>query len=113
MVSTIIKPEGTNRMGEFSHTNEFVYFVMFGSSKVRGNYDDMSGRASSARRSLSNGKLLAKGKHYTRDARPNQFYAIIVDPIAGCIKEVGDPLPPAANRHDVDVPEGAATQYSH
>src|ERR1019366_1670436 len=28
MVSSVIKPEGTNRMGEFSRTNEFLYFVM-------------------------------------------------------------------------------------
>jgi adenine-specific DNA-methyltransferase len=106
MVSTIIKPEGTNRMGEFSRTNEYVYFVMFGNSKVRGTSDDMSGRSIPATTKPIEWRNLRRRENTsTRDARPNQFYAIIVDPSKGSIREVGDPLPLDANRHDVAVPK--------
>lgn len=107
MVSTIIKPEGTNRMGEFSRTNEFVYFIMFGASKVRGTIDDMSGRGEPApTKPIEWRNLRRRENTSTRDARPNQFYAIIVDPENACIRDVGDPLPLDANRHDVRVPDG-------
>lgn len=107
MVSTIIKPEGTNRMGEFSRTNEFVYFIMFGASRVLATSDDMSGRTEiTTTKPIEWRNLRRRENTSTRDARPNQFYAIIVDPIKGCIKDVGDPLPPDANRYDVFIPEG-------
>ena len=107
MVSTIIKPEGTNRMGEFSRTNEFVYFAMFGASKVRGTADDMSGRGEpTPTKPIEWRNLRRRENTSTRDARPNQFYAIIVDPQKVCIRDVGDPLPLDASRHDVDVPDG-------
>jgi adenine-specific DNA-methyltransferase len=107
MVSTIIKPEGTNRMGEFSRTNEFVYFVMFGASRVRGTSDDMSGRsAPSATQPIKWRNLRRRENTSTRGARPNQFYAIFVDPQRSCIRGASDPLPDDVDRKEVDVPEG-------
>ena len=48
MVSSIIKPEGTNRPAEFSRTNEFLFFVMFSDARVIPTNDDMSGRRAPA-----------------------------------------------------------------
>lgn len=112
MVSTIIKPEGTNRMGEFSRTNEFVYFVMFGEAKVRGTSDDMSGRSlPTETKPIEWRNLRRRENSSTRNARPNQFYAIFVDPEQGKIHSVGDPLPLDTNRDSVQVPDGCYAAF--
>lgn len=80
MVSTIIKPEGTNRTGEFSRTNEFVYFVMFGEAKVRPHNDDMSGRTTNNNDKKIEWRNLRRRENTSvRAARPNQFYAVFID----------------------------------
>lgn len=107
MVSTIIKPEGTNRFGEFSRTNEFVYFVMFGASKVEPSHDDMSGRQTTEEAKAIEWRNLRRRENTSvRSARPNQFYAIFVDPKAGLIHSVGEPLQLNVDRLTVPVPDG-------
>lgn len=107
MVSTIIKPEGTNRFGEFSRTNEYIYFVMFGVAKVEPNHDDMSGReVEGDSKSIEWRNLRRRENTSIRSARPNQFYAVFVDPENDKIHSVGDALPPDVNRLSVPVPTG-------
>ena len=109
MVSTVIKPEGTNRTGEFSRTNEFVYFVMFGSARVLPSSDDMTGRQDSAAEDSTKiewRNLRRRENSSVRKARPNQFYAIFVDPIKGSIHSIGDALTPDVDRSTVPVPKG-------
>jgi adenine-specific DNA-methyltransferase len=81
MVSSVIKPEGTNRMGEFSRTNEFLYFVMLGAARVMPSSDDMSGRSRESDSNRIEWRNLRRRENTSiRTARPNQFYAIFVDP---------------------------------
>ncbi|AWI84272.1 site-specific DNA-methyltransferase [Alloyangia pacifica] len=107
MVSTIIKPEGTNRFGEFSRTNEFVYVVMFGDARVEANHDDMSGRETiSEERPIEWRNLRRRENTSVRSARPNQFYAVFVDPEKKEIHSVGDALALNVDRETVPVPDG-------
>lgn len=107
MVSSIIKPEGTNRLGEFSRTNEFIFFLMFGQAKVLPTDDDMSGRARGDGLTPVEWRNLRRRENTSvRAARPNQFYAIFVDPEAGVIHSVGDALEIGVDRKTVVAPEG-------
>ena len=107
MVSTIIKPEGTNRLGEFSRTNEYVYFLMFGSTRVAATSDDMSGRErGSATPEVEWRNLRRRENTSIRSARPNQFYAIFIDPVGMRIHSVGDALDLGVSRSSVKVPSG-------
>jgi len=107
MVSTIIKPEGTNRFGEFSRTNEFVYFLMFGNAKVEPTHDDMSGRETTEEKKPIEWRNLRRRENTSvRSARPNQFYAIFVNPKSGSIDSVGEALRPNVDRSKVPVPDG-------
>jgi adenine-specific DNA-methyltransferase len=107
MVSTIIKPEGTNRFGEFSRTNEFIFFVMSGEARVVPTTDDMSGRSDSRIGApLEWRNLRRRENSSTRSARPNQFYAVFVDPRAGAIHSIGNALPLNVDRHSIVAPDG-------
>jgi len=107
MVSSVIKPEGTNRTGEFSRTNEYVYFVMFGEARVIPTSDDMSGRDQlDGALGIEWRNLRRRENTSIRTARPNQFYPIFIDPAKGSIHSVGDPLPPDVKRTSIHIPEG-------
>ena len=106
MISTIIKPEGTNRVGGFSRSNEFVFFVRMGSAVVQHTADDMSGR----REDVSNDpiewrNLRRREKSSVRSARPNQFYPIFVDAEKRRIHSIGDQLDYEVTRDSVTAPE--------
>ena len=107
MVSTIIKPEGTNRTGEFSRTNEFIFFVMIGEARVQPTTDDMSGRRESVdQRPIEWRNLRRRENTSVRAARPNQFYAVFVDETAGRIHSIGDALPQSVDKATVASPDG-------
>lgn len=106
MVSTVIKPEGTNRPNEFSRTNEFIYFAMFGATRVIPTLDDMTGRAiANGEASIEWRNLRRRENTSVRTARPNQFYPVFVDSKKGVIHSVGDALTPDVDRTTVAVPE--------
>jgi adenine-specific DNA-methyltransferase len=106
MVSTVIKPEGTNRKGEFSRTNEYIYFLMFGDARVTPTIDDMTGRdADEEDKKIEWRNLRRRENTSIRTARPNQFYAVFVDPTKKAIHSVGDALTPDVDRTSVLVPK--------
>lgn len=114
MVSTVIKPEGTNRTGEFSRTNEFIYFVMFGSARVLPVNDDMSGREnknSSSEKEIEWRNLRRRENTSVRSARPNQFYAIFIDKKKGAIHSVGDAIPFGVSRNSIPIPKGCVACF--
>jgi len=114
MVSTIIKPEGTNRTGEFSRTNEFIYFVMFGAAKVLPVNDDMSGRSEeneTTEKEIEWRNLRRRENTSVRAARPNQFYAIFIDQKKGIIHSVSDVIPEGVNRKTVKAPKGCVAVF--
>ena len=107
MVSSVIKPEGTNRTGEFSRTNEYIYFVMFGSARVNPTSDDMTGRLQAdGAQQIEWRNLRRRESTSVRASRPNQFYAVFVDPAKGAIHSVGDAIPKGIDRTTIHAPRG-------
>jgi adenine-specific DNA-methyltransferase len=112
MISTVIKPEGTNRVGEFSRTNEFVFFVMLGDARVLPTNDDMSGRGlPKAEVAIEWRNLRRRENSSVRSARPNQFYAVFVDEQTQSIHSVGDPLTIDVDRLSVVAPAGCVACF--
>ena len=105
MVSTIIKPEGTNRFGEFSRTNEYLFFVMFGNAAVQAGIDDMSGRPISDLPKRIEWRNLRRRENTSfRAARPNQFYAIFINSASGHLDSIGEPLSIEVDRNSISSP---------
>lgn len=112
MVSSVIKPEGTNRPAEFSRTNEFLFFVMFSDARVIPTNDDMSGRRAPATEVPIEWRNLRRRENSSvRAARPNQFYAVFVNEHTCSIHSVGEPLPPDVDRQSVVPPTGCVAVF--
>ncbi len=112
MISSVINPKGTGRSGDFARTNEFVFFVRFGSATVGGMPDDGAvgieiGWETMRRRNLAS----KRGRKGRGACGPNQFFAIFVDTATGAIVGRGDPLPPETPRGTVVPPRGAVAVF--
>ena len=112
MVSTIIKPEGTQRRNEFSRTNEFIYFIMFGNCVVP-TYNNAMFETTSVKNTDSDGErqiewpdLRRRNRANIRSSRPNQFYPIYINCESGYIDSIGEALPQEQNRMDIVPPDG-------
>ncbi|MGF6213424.1 site-specific DNA-methyltransferase [Comamonas sp. 4034] len=112
MVSSVINPKGTGRSGDFARTNEFLFFVRFGSAKVGGMPDDADvgaevGWETMRRRNLAS----VRGRKGKGACGPNQFFPIFVDATTGAIVGRGDPLPPETLRESIVPPQGAVAVF--
>ena len=94
MISSVINPKGTGRSNQFSRTDEYIFFVLFGTASVI----DKSGDGFEAEirwRYLRRTDIeSARG---TQKGGPAQFYPIYVDDSTSTIAKIGEPLP-----HDQD-----------
>ena len=106
MVSTVINPAGTGRQNEFSRTNEYIFFLQFGSQVIQ----PMLPTSDAAvpvewepfrRRDLSS----------VRRTRPRQFYPIYVDRSSGRIAGTGEPLPHDQDRATAPSRDGCAAVF--
>lgn len=112
MVSSIIKPEGTQRNNEFSRTNEYVFFVMFGESRISASKSNMFWEVGAEKdEGLDWRNLRRRENSSVRAARPNQFYPIFVNRVTGCINSIGEALSPGVDRNTVPVPFGCYAVY--
>lgn len=112
MVSSVINPKGTGRSGDFARTNEFLFFVRFGSAKVAGMLHDADvgaevGWETMRRRNLAS----VRGRRGKGACGPNQFFPIFVDVKTGAIVGRGDPLPPETLRETIVPPKGAVAVF--
>ena len=94
MVSSVINPKGTGRWNEFSRTNEYIFFALFGAAAVPdkgGDGSEVEVRWRYLRRTdLESARGTIKGGKA-------QFYPIYVDDANCTIAKIGEPLP-----HDQD-----------
>ena len=113
MVSTIIKPEGTQRTNEFSRTNEYIFFVVFGDAKIAPWHTSMFWEMGETKVSqgLEWRNLRRRENSSVRSARPNQFYPIFINKVSGNIDSIGEALTLDVNRNDVPVPDGCYAVY--
>ena len=110
MVSTVINPAGVSRVGEFSRTDEFLFFIKMGASspyalelndewrgKIKGGYKDK----------LRWNGLLRSGTSPTRKGHEQTFYPIFVSEDGKSIVKIGDPIGEGVARSTVPPIEGA------
>ncbi len=80
MVSSVINPKGAARSSSFGRTDEYIYFVMFGSAApnpvaLGGEWKIVEDRRAG---SLRWAELLRAGSNTRRSDRPNQFYPVFI-----------------------------------
>lgn len=112
MISSVINPKGTGRQGDFARTNEFIYFVRFGSStvgtrKIETDIGREVAWETMRRRNLAS----VRGRKGRGACGPNQFYPIYVNTESGAIVGRGNPLPADQPRTSVDSPTGCVAVF--
>jgi adenine-specific DNA-methyltransferase len=97
MVSSQINPAAVARAGEFGRSDEYIYFVKFGSAGPRRtelSREWVSAKGRTHNVALRWDLLRRSGKKGSRRKdSPGGFYPVYVDPIGPKIAEVGEALP--------------------
>jgi adenine-specific DNA-methyltransferase len=107
MVSSVINRKGIVRANEFTRTNEFIYFAMFGSAQLNPNRANTGGPvrwASLRRTDIESRRGSAKGGK-------SQFFPIYVNRKTSAIEAVGEPIPPEIDRSTVEDISGCFTLW--
>lgn len=111
MISTIISNNGNARALQFSRTNEFIFFVMFGEcgpeklpldAQWLGNLRVESSKSTEG---FQWGRMIRGGNGSLRKDSPGCFYPVFITP-DGEYKGIGDALPLNVDRNTVIPPEG-------
>lgn len=105
MVSSVINRKGIVRANEFTRTNEFIYFAMFGSARLNPNRANTGAPvrwASLRRTDIESRRGTAKGGK-------SQFFPIYVNRKTTAIEAVGEPIPPEIDRSTVAEVSGCFT----
>ena len=97
MISSNIHHGGSNRLGEFSRTNEFIFFLRFGSATIA--------REVSNETEMIPWRGFSRG-NWRRKERPNLFYPIYINRRTGAIDMIGDSMPLSLNRQNVPEVNG-------
>ena len=95
MISSVINPKGTGRWNEFSRTDEYIFFVLFGAAAVpdkAGDGSEVEVRWRYLRRTDD------ESSRGTTKGGPAQFYPIYVDNVTCTITKIGQPLPHGQDR---------------
>lgn len=106
MITSIHNPNGTSRPDSFNRVDEYIFFVRIGSAPISPEPDPL-GR----KRKVRWDTFRRHNPANVRESRPNQFYPIYIDKARGCIKEIGEPLPPGVDRHGVPEVEGCVAVF--
>jgi adenine-specific DNA-methyltransferase len=93
MVTVVINPKGVTQ-GRFSRVEEYAFFCFPNGARVYGGDDDLLSFSASRGSKEPRWKgLLRSGTNARRADRKNMFFPVLVDPDAGAVADVGDPLP--------------------
>ncbi len=109
MVSVNIHPGGVARDKEFARSDEYIYFVKFGSSGPQNlvlNNDWLLGIESTSRETIHWRGLLRSGSNDSRSHSPGCFYPIYVSENGEQIISIGEPLAIDQDRLSIQAPEG-------
>jgi adenine-specific DNA-methyltransferase len=105
MVTSVINRKGIVRANEFTRTNEFIYFALFGSARLNPSRADTGAAvrwASLRRTDIESRRGTAKGGQ-------SQFFPIYVNKKTSAIEAIGEPIPPHIERHTVSGRDGCFT----
>jgi len=109
MVSSVINNGGVRRGSEFSRTDEYLFFIMFGESAPQALplCEEWFGNVKNTNRNkLRWREFKRSGSHNLRIDRPNQFYPIFVNNDGKSIHSVGSTYH-GNNYKEVEAPKGA------
>ncbi|MGQ4534590.1 site-specific DNA-methyltransferase [Dermabacteraceae bacterium P13115] len=98
MISTLINPAGAGRVADFSRTDEYIFVVQLGNSRLLPESRELKNVPvvwDTLRRSSLAGRRGRKGKGA---CGPNQFYPIYVSEETGRIESIGEPIPEGMDR---------------
>jgi adenine-specific DNA-methyltransferase len=111
MVSTVINPKGAVRANEFSRTDEYIFFVMLGSSGPVPVAEATSGKGAEEVHWQPLRRSDITSKRGTAKGGPAQFYPIYVDLVSGVIRSIGDALPHGVDKSTVPSLDGCETVF--
>lgn len=112
MISSVINPRGIVRDNEFSRSNEFIFFLWFGSARIAPEGIEESQGAPVAWETMRRrSKAGARGRKGPGACGPNQFYAIHVDEESGHIVGRGEALPLDFEISDYKAPPGCVAVF--
>jgi len=109
MITSVINPSGSSRQQYFSRSDEYIFFVFFGDSKVVKNENDMLHQVE--KRTARWDGLIRRGANGRRSARPNLFYPLFFNTVDGKFNSVGEPLPIDVDRNTVIPPYGCFSVF--
>jgi adenine-specific DNA-methyltransferase len=91
MVTSVINPKGSARSGRFSRVDEYLFFVMVGSSHVQPWVSDMLRPVSLTQRKVRWAGLMRQGEGSRRERIPSMFFPIYIDAESGAFHSAGEP----------------------
>ena len=109
MISSVISNNGNARALQFSRTNEFIFFIMFGEcgpEKLPLDHQwlgNLKVESSKTTEGFQWGRMLRGGNSGRRDYSPGCFYPVFIDK-DGVFRGLGDPLPVGVDRETVKAP---------
>lgn len=109
MVSSVINSAGVTRGDEFSRSNEYLFFVKFGSASPTALplSDEWRGHTKSEKKDvLVWNQLMRSGTGARRIDRPNMFYPLFISDDGTKIVKIGKPLPVNVSRESVAPIDG-------
>ena len=109
MVSSIINPKGVSSQSGFRRADEYLFFVMLGTSGPAALPLGNEWSPSAIRAAMPNVQnidkrepgwtsMMRRGSHSARAERPGLFYPIYADPIKHTIVQVGEIIPQDRNK---------------
>jgi adenine-specific DNA-methyltransferase len=105
MVSSVTNPAGAGRSTEFSRTDEYIFFVRLGASKV------LPEQRQEERRPVTWDTLRRSDISSVRPTRPGQFYPFYVNVKTGLIEEIGEPLDHGVERTNAPARAGCVAVF--
>jgi adenine-specific DNA-methyltransferase len=110
MVSSQINPKGVSREGSFRRSDEYLFFVMFGTSRpirmpLSSEWSTSTQIEYDTPEAVSDEavfpdwtSMMRRGSEARRIDRPSMFYPIYADPNTRRIIEIGEPIPEGEHR---------------
>lgn len=110
MVSSCIMPGGVSRGNEFARSDEYIYFVKFGSSapvSLELGDEWLGGVKNTSRAKVHWEGLLRTGTNNMRDDRPNLFFPVLVSEDGKKFIGADEPLKLGVDRNTYKAPDRA------
>jgi adenine-specific DNA-methyltransferase len=109
IVSTLINPAAVARTGYFGRSDEYYFFVMFGSAGARPiplSEEWVTTRGRTHKGKIRWDLLRKSGSSPTREGHPETFYPFFITTDGLRIHSVGEPIGVGADRHEIVPPHG-------